>query len=786
MQEMKGDSPNKKYLIAFWTLFALPFVVVIILFILISNGKLGPIPSFRELENPEYNLAAEVYSEDGVLLGKISIENRTWTEYAKLSPYLVNALIATEDIRYYRHSGIDIRGLGRAFVRTILLGQKTGGGSTITQQLAKQLYPRDTARTSAFVKKLKLGISKFKEWQTAVKLEKSYTKEEIITMYLNKFDFSYNAIGIRSAARVYFNTTPDSLNLQQAAVLIGMLKASTRYNPMRNYDLMLQRRNVVLSQMAKYGYIHPDIADSVRQLPIVTDFRLEDHNTGPATYLREYLRNTMRRTEPDRSKYVRESSYDDALWEWENNPLYGWCNKNRKPDGSNYDVYKDGLKIYTTINSRMQQYAEEAVTEHLSKEVQPDFYKRAKTFRNPPYSNDLTKKEVEELIMRSVMESDRYYIMKARGVPEDSIMLAFNTKVPMKVFSWKGERDTIMTPYDSVRYYKYFIRSSFLVEDPHNGYVKAYVGGPDFRYFKWDAVTQQRKQVGSTIKPFLYTIAMQNGYTPCDEVENIPRSFDLPGDSVPWIPRSSGPKEYHGKMVTLKWGLAQSENYISAWLMQQFRPSAVTDLMKKMGVRSFIDPVPSIFLGTSDIKLEEMVGAYGTYANRGVYTRPMYVTRIEDKNGNIISKFTARIEEVLSEEQAYLMLDLLQGVVLTGSGNRLRREPYLLLNQIGGKTGTTQNHASGWFMGVTPNLIGGVWSGWEDQAIHFETLTEGQGAQMALPIFAIFLRKVYNDPQFGIMEADEFERPSNFNIELDCDKVKRESSRKGDYLRERY
>ena len=783
---MKDEPLKKRYLIWFWTLFTIPFVTAVILFILISVGKLGPMPSFRELENPEYNLAAEVYSEDGVLLGKISIENRTWTDYEDLSPYLIDALIATEDIRYYRHSGIDIRGLGRAVVRTIVLGQKTGGGSTITQQLAKQLYPRDTAHVSALTRKIRLGVSKFKEWQTAVKLEKSYTKEEIINMYLNKYDFLYQAIGVRSAARVYFNTTPDSLKIQEAAVLVGMLKNSSAYNPRKYPERMIQRRNIVISQMAKYGYIHPDVADSVKLLPIELDFTMEDHNTGLATYLREYLRNTMRRPEPDRNKYERESSYEDALWEWENNPIYGWCNKNKKPDGTNYDIHKDGLKIYTTINSKMQQYAEEAVREHLSKEVQPDFYKRAKSFRNPPYSNDLSKKEAEDLIMRSVKESDRYYLMKARGVPEDSIMLAFNTKVPMKVFSWKGERDTIMTPYDSVRYYKYFVRSSFLVEDPHNGYVKAYVGGPDFRYFKWDAVTQQRKQVGSTIKPFLYTIAMQNGYTPCDEVENIPRSFDLPGDSVPWIPRSSGPKDYHGKMVTLKWGLAQSENYISAWLMQQFRPTAVTDLMKRMGFRSFIDPVPSIFLGTSDIKLEEMVGAYGTYANKGVYTRPIYVTRIEDKNRNIISKFTPKIEEVLSEEQAYLMLDLLQGVVLIGSGNRLRREPYLLLNQIGGKTGTTQNNANGWFMGVTPNLVGGVWSGWEDQSIHFETLSEGQGAAMALPIFAIFLRKVYNDPQFGIMESEVFEVPSNFSIEMNCDKFKKESSRRGGYIREKY
>lgn len=783
---MKVDTNNKKYLIWFWAIFSFPFVVVLILFILISNGKLGPMPSFGELENPEYYLAAEVISEDGALLGKISIENRTWTEYKNISHYLTDALIATEDIRFNRHSGVDIKGLGRAAILTIILGQSTGGGSTITQQLAKQLYPRDTTRNSTLMRKIKLGVSKFKEWQTAIKLERSYTKEEILTMYLNKFDFSYNAIGIKSAAKVYFNTTPDSLNLQQAAVLVGMLKASTRYNPIRKKDLMLLRRNVVISQMAKYGYIRQAFADSVMKLPIEVDFKVEDHNSGLATYLRQYLTGLMRKPEPDRNKYERQTSYDDALWEWQNNPLYGWCNKNHKPDGTSYDVYRDGLKIYTTVNSRMQKYAEEALAEHLSKEVQPDFYKRAKWFKNPPFSDDIKKDEVEDLIMASLKQSDRYYKMRARGISEDSIMLAFNTRVDMRVFSWKGDRDTIMTPLDSIKYYKYFIRSSFLVEDPHNGFVKAYVGGVDFRYFKYDAVTTQKKQVGSTIKPFLYTVAMQNGYSPCYEVENIPRSFDIPGDTVPWSPRSTGPKEYHGKMVTLAWGLAESENYISAWLMKQFKPTAVTDLMHKMGVRSFIDPVPSIFLGTSDIKLEEMVGAYGTFANKGVYTKPMYVTRIEDKNGNTISKFTPKIEEVLSEDQAFLMLNLLQGVVRAGTGNNLRKEPYNLMNQIGGKTGTTQNHSNGWFMGVTPNLVGGVWCGWEDQAIHFETLGDGSGAHMALPIMAIFLKKVYADPQFGIMEADEFEVPSNFNMELDCNKVKKSSSRSDNSRRVRY
>jgi penicillin-binding protein 1A len=783
---MEGNKKDRKYILWFWALFSLPFVTAMLIFILISAEKLGPMPSFSQLENPEYYLGSEVYSEDEVLFGLISVENRTWTEYQDLSPYLVKALIATEDIRYYRHSGIDVRGIGRAIFRTILLGQNTGGGSTITQQLAKQLYPRDTAQVSAFVKKIRLGVSKFKEWQTAVKLEKSYTKEEIIAMYLNKYDFNYRAIGIKSAARVYFNTTPDSLSIEEAAVLIGMLKASTLYNPVRNYERMFQRRNIVISQMAKYGYLDSKIADSVKMLPIELDFQLEDHNTGMATYLREYLRVMMTRPEPDRSKYIRQSSYDEALWEWENNPLYGWCNKNKKPDGSYYDIYRDGLKIYTTLNSKMQQYAEEAVTEHLSQTIQPGFYERAKRFRNPPYSDDLTRKQIDDLIMTSLRQSDRYYMMRSMGRPEDSIMLAFNTPVSMKVFSYKGEIDTIMTPLDSIKYYKYFVRSGFLVTEPRTGYVKAYVGGPDFRYFKWDAVTQQRRQVGSTIKPFLYTVAMQNGYSPCQEVENVPRSFyDVATDSM-WTPRSSGPKAYHGKMVTLAWGLANSENYISAWLMEQFRPAVVTDLMHKMGVRSFIDPVNSIFLGTSDIKLEEMVGAYGTFANKGVYTRPMYVTRIEDKNGNVISRFTPKIEEVLSEEAAYLMTYLLQKVVTNGTALRLRREPYMLMNQIGGKTGTTQEQSDGWFMGITPSLVGGVWSGWEDRAIHFDTLSEGQGANVALPIFGIFLKKVYSDPQLGILEADEFERPSGFNMELDCEKVKRESTMQINPLREKY
>lgn len=779
------DKKFRKNLIWFWVIISLPVVFVLTLFILISANRLGPIPSFEEVENPSSNLAAEVYSEDNVLLGKFYLQsqNRTWTEYEDISPYVVDALIATEDIRFHRHSGIDFRGLARVLVKTIILGKETGGGSTITQQLAKNLFlPRDLSNDPAIVRGARLTVTKFKEWQTAVKLEKSYTKEEIITMYLNVFDFIYNAVGINSAARIYFNTTPDSLNIEQSAMLVGMLKNSVAYNPLRNTETAFRRRNVVISQMERYGYLPREVADSVKLLPLVLDLREDSHNTGPATYYREYIRSTMIKYEPERKMFYSDDQYKDAMWRWENDPLYGWCRKNTKPDGSNYNLYRDGLRIYTTLNSKMQTYAEEALVEHLSQNLQPVFEKKAKTYRNPPYSNDLNSAQVKQLIDRSVRQSDRYQAMRRAGIPEDSITLSFNTPIPMKLFSWEGERDTVMTPLDSIRYYKFFVRSSFMAIDPHTGHVKAYVGGPDFRYFKYDAVTQQKKQVGSTIKPFLYTLAMQDGYTPCYEVENIARSFEV-GDSV-WIPRSSGPAEYHGRMVTLKWGLAQSENYISAWLMKQFSPQTVVDLMHRMGIRSFIDAVYSIFLGTSDLSLEEMVGAYGTFTNKGVYTRPLYVTRIEDRNGNVISTFTPYIDEVISEEDAYLMTALLQGVVNTGTGLRLRGT-YRLTNQMGGKTGTTQNHSNGWYMGVMPDLVAGVWTGWEDQAIHFEDLSLGQGSNMALPVFGLFVQKLLADSAFVSYAQSQFEAPSGFNVELDCDNVRRQEQ-SGPYRQREY
>lgn len=773
---MKLDAKSrKKYLIVFWSIFIFPVVFLLLIFFLISAGAFGEMPTFEELENPENNLAAEVISEDSVLLGKFYYQNRTWTDFDEMSPHLINALLSVEDIRFFKHAGIDIRGLGRVLVKNFLLGQRhAGGGSTITQQLAKNLFPRDTTTYKFFLKRrINLGITKFKEWTTAVKLEKSYTKEEILTMYLNIFDFLNQAVGINSAARIYFNTTPDSLTIEQAAMLVGMAQNPSYFNPVKRLEETRKRRNVVFSQMVKYGYLTRMGYDSLKMLPLEIDFNVEDHNEGLATYLREYIRTTMIKTEPERKNFFSEEQYLDALWEWENNPLYGWCNKNRKPDGSNYNIYRDGIKIYTTINSRMQQYAEEAVQEHLSSDLQVSFDESVKTYRRPPFSDDLTARDVENIMMRNMRRSERYRSLRNSGTSADSILQCFNTSIPMKVFSWKGEFDTVMTPLDSIRYYKHFLKSGLMAMDPRTGHVKAYVGGPNYRYFKFDAVTQQKRQVGSTIKPFLYTLAMQDGYSPCHQVPNVPQTFK-DNDSI-WTPRSSGNPKYWGKNVTLRWGLANSENYISAWLMKRFNPQSVIDVMRKMGIRSTIDAVNSIFLGTSDLSLYELVGAYNTFVNKGVYVEPIFVTRIEDKNGNLISTFTPRIEEALNEEIAYLMVNLLEAVVREGTGGRLRWK-YELKNQIGGKTGTTQNQSDGWFAGITPALTTGVWTGWDERSIHFNTLSLGSGANMALPIFGLFMQKVYADPYLHITPELRFEKPLNFDDSmLECEEP--------DYLR---
>lgn len=782
---IKKKNVYTKYVRWFWVIFTAPFILAITLFILISSEVFGPMPSFEELENPENNLAAEVYSCDGVLLGKFYLQNRSWTNYEDISPYVIDALIATEDIRFYRHSGIDVRGLARVLFKSILMGRNTGGGSTISQQLAKNLYNTRAQMMGKTGRRgpVYLGIAKFKEWATAVRLERNYTKEEIIAMYLNVYDFLYTAVGIRSASQVYFNTTPDSLSIEQSAMFVGMLKNSALYNPKRFPEMMLDRRNLVLSQMTKYGYLDQEVADSVLHLPIELDFKEQSHDVGLATYLRAYIQKTMIAYEPDRDDFMFTQDFEDELREWENNQLYGWCRRNKKPDGSNYNLYKDGLKIYTTIDSRMQQYAEESMAEHLTNGLQPDFDRHAESFRRPPFSDDLKAKDIKRIMETAIRRTDRYGALVRAGKSEDSIRIIFNNPVPMKLYTQAGDVDTLLSPYDSVYYYKHIIRSGMMAMNPHTGHIKVYVGGPDFRYFKYDAVSQQRKQVGSTIKPFLYTLAMQDGYSPCYEVENIPRKFIIPGDTVPWSPRSSGPRNYHGKMVTLKWGLAKSENYISAWLMKQFAPQAVVDMMGRMGINiqpEYVEPVPSIFLGTGIVTLKEMVGAFSTFANKGVYTEPIVVSHIEDRNGNVIDIFTPRIEEVMSEEHAYLMVNLLQGVVNRGTAVRLR-SVYQLHSEIGAKTGTTQNHSNGWFMGVTPNLVGGVWTGWEDQGIHFENITLGQGSNMALPVFGLFLQKLYADSELGIMEADVFEEPAGFDMELDCDKVRSEKSARNRY-----
>lgn len=738
---------------------------------------MGFMPTFEDLENPENNLSSQVFSSDKELLGTYFLQNRTFVDFNEVSPNMINALIATEDIRYRRHAGIDARGLGRVFVKSILLRKTgSGGGSTITQQLAKNLFPRDTViYRFGFSRKINLGINKFKEWVTAVKLERNYTKDEILIMYLNTVDFGHQSFGIKTSSRTFFNTTPDSLKIEEAALLVGVLKAPTWYSPVRNPERSIIRRNVVLGQMRKYDFLSQAEYDSISRLPIELDFMTQDHNIGHATHFREYLRVTMTAREPDRRNYFSSERFVEDSIEWHNNSLFGWCNRNFKPDGTPYNIYRDGLKIYTTIHSKHQKYAEEALNEHLDKDLQKAFWTDIKRHKRPPFSNDLTAEQIARILELSMRRSDRYRGLRNEGVSRDSIEKVFKTPTQMRLFSWKGERDTILSPMDSIKYYKSFLRAGFMAMNPKNGHVTAYVGGPDIRYFKYDHVKLGKRQVGSTIKPFLYTLAMQEGYTPCDLVANVQQSF-IVNDSV-WTPKNSGKTDFDGKMVTLKWGLANSVNNISAWLIQRFNPQSVIDVMKKMGVTSRIDPVPSIFLGTSDISLYEMVAAYSVYANKGVYNVPMFVTRIEDKNGNVLAEFKPNMDEAISEETAYLMVNLLEGVVNEGTGVRLRFK-YELKGAFGGKTGTTQNHSDGWYMGIAPKLVAGVWAGGEERSIRFDAINLGQGANMALPIYALFMQKVYKDTSLGISENDIFEKPSRITFNLDCEMVNREEMRR--------
>lgn len=759
-----------KFQLWFWGIFAFIGVLIISLFVLIGIEFFGPLPTFEELENPKNNLASEVYTEDHELFHYYYKDFRHSVDFEELSPNLIDALIATEDIRFYRHSGIDARGLARVMVKTIILQQSgSGGGSTITQQLAKNLFPRDTVyRRNPIIRKTSLVTTKLKEWVTAVKLEKNYTKNEILAMYFNTVAFGSNSFGIRAASKTFFNTTPDSLNIEQAALLVGVVNAPTWYSPVRNPERSIGRRNFVISQMAKYGFITSEVKDSVVEIPLNLNYNFQDHNEGLATYFREVLRVMLNAPEPNPKNYYLHSSYKEDSLQWANNPLYGWCNKNMKPDGTPYNLYRDGLKIYTTINGKMQRFAEEAVEEHLGEFLQPAFDEEQRVRRYRLFHDDLSNEQVERILTQAMGQTERYRILRNNNVSADSIKKHFNTKVPMTVFSWNGGfKDTLLSPLDSIKYYKRHLRAGFMAMDPRTGHIKAWVGGPNFRYFKYDHVKQSKRQVGSTIKPFLYTLAMQEGYSPCQLVPNVPQTF-IVGDTT-WTPRNSGKSDYDGRMVTLKWGLANSVNNISAWVMKQFNPNTLVEVIHKMGVNSHIDPVVSVFLGTAELSLYEMVGAYGTFANRGVHTEPLMVTRIEDKNGNVLATFHPQYNEAISEQTAYLMLNLLEEVVNKGTGIRLRYR-YNLPGVMGGKTGTTQNHSDGWFMGVLPNLVSGVWVGAEDRSVRFETIGMGQGANMALPIYALFLEKVFENGRLGVNPTDEWDAPlRGLNVNIDCD-----------------
>jgi penicillin-binding protein 1A len=765
------DHPFQKYIRIFWGIFGIGILMVIILFTLIANGKLGFMPTLTELENIESSLASEVYSCDSVVIRKFFYkENRTYVPYEKISQNVITALVATEDERFYHHSGIDIRGLIRVAKGVITGNESSGGGSTISQQLAKMLFPREEMDS-----KKDLAFRKFREWVIAVKLERNFTKEEILTMYLNKFDFLNLAVGIKSAAQIYFGTTPDKLTLEQAAMLIGMAKNPSLYNPIRRPELVRQRRNVVLNQVRKYGAISKAEYDVLKNKSLEINYHKEDFKSSPGIYFTEYLRTILMAQRPDREKYAgwqKQQFYEDSL-EWETNPLYGWCHKNTKSDGTPYNIHSDGLKIYSTIDMRMQTYAEYAIKQHLSVEIQPVFNQRIKILRNRPFPNSMTDDEAHNLLNYSIKQSERYRQLKSQGMNQEEIMAEFKKPAEMTVFSWRGEIDTTMTPLDSVKYSLGFLRSAMMTMETKTGHVKAWVGGPNYKYFMYDMVKLGKRQVGSTVKPFLYTLAMQNGYSPCTLVPNVEQTFYL-ADGTTWTAKNSGNTEHDGEMVTLKWGLANSVNQVSGWVMKQFNPQSMANMMRKMGITSPIDAVPSMFLGTSDVSIYEMVGAYGTFANHGVYTKPIFVTRIEDKNGNILARFSPDHHDAIDPKTAFLMLNLMEGVVNEGTSQRLRRAGLIyggLTADIAGKTGTTQNQSDGWFMGITPELVTGVWTGGDLRAIHFEGLSMGQGASMALPVYGYFMNKLYRDKTLGYSEGTKFEAPEGINFDLDCSKV---------------
>ena len=741
-----------------WIFIALISLVCVFIFFSIAKGWIGYMPPVEDLENPNYKFATEVFSEDGKVLGTYSYskENRVFVGYNDLSPNIINALIATEDVRFAEHSGIDAYALTRAVVkRGILMQKNAGGGSTITQQLSKQLYSpsADNVMERLFQKPI--------EWVIAVKLERYYTKEEILTMYLNKFDFLNNAVGIKTAAFTYFGCEPKDLKIEEAATWVGMCKNPSLYNPVRYNERSRGRRNVVLDQMRKAGYITEAERDSLQALPLKLKYNRVDHKEGLATYFREYLRGVLTAKKPDKANYrgwQMQKYYEDSL-DWENNPLFGWCEKNTKKDGTKYNLYTDGLKIYTTLDSRMQQYAEDAVTEHL-KELQGYFFKEKKGAKKAPYTFRLTQEQVDEILGRAMRLSDRYRIMKKAGATEAEIKKAFDTPEEMSVFSWEGEKDTIMTPMDSIRYYKFFLRAGFMSMDPRSGHVKAYVGGPNYHYFQYDMAMVGRRQVGSTIKPFLYTLAMENGFSPCDEVRHVEYTL-IDENGKPWTPRNAN-KKLIGDMVTVKWGLANSDNWITAYLMSKLNPYNLKRLIHTFGVRNRdIVPSVSLCLGPCEISVGEMVSAYTAFPNKGIRVAPLFVTRIEDNDGNVLATFAPEMQEVISVSSAYKMLVMLRAVVNEGTGGRVRRLG--VKADMGGKTGTTNYNADGWFMGFTPSLVSGCWVGGEDRDIHFDTMLHGQGASMALPIWTKYMVKVLGDKSLGYDENETFQLPEGYD-----------------------
>jgi penicillin-binding protein 1A len=753
----------RKVIIGLWILFGVGIVTATGLFLAISKGWIGYMPAVEELENPNYKFAAEIFTADYQLLGTWSVkqENRVYIGYKDLPEKLIHALVATEDVRFSDHSGIDFKAVFRAIIKTGILRQsESGGGSTISQQISKMLY------SPSAESKLERILQKPIEWVIAVKLERYYTKEELLTMYLNKFDFLNNAVGIKTAAHTYFGCEPKELKDEEIAVLVGMCKNPSRFNPVRFNERSLRRRNVVLEQVRKAGYLSRKECDSLQRLPLTLNYHRVDHKEGLGTYIREYLRMVMTAKKPDpngngyRASWQKQKFYEDSI-SWETDPLFGWCEKNKKKDGSNYNIYIDGLKIYTTIDSRMQKYAEEAIEEHLGGYLQDRFFAEKKYSKTAPYSNMLSKEEVDEILNRSIRQTERYRTMKVAGATEAEIQKAFDTPEEMSVFTWKGEKDTIMSPLDSIKYYKHFLRTGFMSMDPVSGHVKAYVGGPNYSYFQYDMAMVGRRQVGSTIKPYLYTLAMENGFSPCDLVRNVEQTL-VDEVGTLWSPRNDSRNRY-GEMVTLKWALANSNNWISAYLMSKLNPYALAQLLQNFGVRNKnIVPTVSLCLGPCEISVGEMVSAYTAFANKGIRVAPLFVTKIEDSDGNVISTFTSQIEEVISMSNSYKMLVMLRAVINEGTGNRVRRL-YGITADIAGKTGTTSRNADGWFMGMTPSLVSGCWVGGEERDIHFDRMSDGQGAAMALPIWSIYMNKVYEDKSLGYSQDESFYFPEDYD-----------------------